>query len=100
MTTEISNIPQLLNMHGKMYLTPEDALICIYPEGDMDLIDAETPDEDNLRRALYACREVGELPANCKEVYLPNGRLFSIDTAITKPEVTDDRIEAEAAMSS
>lgn len=54
----------------------ESTLIVCYPEGDYDTISAKNFDGENLRKALYDAREIGELPPDCDFVELPSGVLF------------------------
>jgi hypothetical protein len=63
---------------GYLYLG-ENILICRYRAGDCDSIQWPNPNWENLRSALYDCREVGLLPSNCRVVTLPDDSLFDID---------------------
>jgi hypothetical protein len=47
-------------------------LIKRYDAGDCDTIDADSPDMDNLKSALFDAREMGVIPAVSIAV-LPNG---------------------------
>jgi len=75
---QTTNIPQLLNIEGVMHIDAATLLIRFYSDGECDTIEANEPNEENLRAALYDERETGGLPADCTEVYLPNGRLFKL----------------------
>jgi len=46
------NEHHLSSKHGSLYLN-KYLLLVIYPEGDCDTIDAEQPDVELLKRALY-----------------------------------------------
>ena len=74
-----SEYPALVVNDGVLCLPDGDILIRFYPEGDCDIIRADAIDGDNLRCALYAARECGELPPDCDAVALPSGVLFYID---------------------
>ena len=54
-------------------------LIYHYAAGDIDTIDANNPNMDHLRSALYDCRETGLIPHNTQAFTLPNGTTHNID---------------------
>lgn len=69
-------VPKLLDIDGFIHINPDCILLKVHPEGDCDTIHATHPNLDNLAGALYDAREVGDLPPNCREVLLPDGKLF------------------------
>ena len=61
------------------HFTDNPILIRIYDAGDCDTIKWPNPNIENLRIALYDCRETGVLPHDIVSVILPDGTEFLID---------------------
>lgn len=54
-------------------------LLYQYPEGDCDTINAEKPNIEHMRSALYDARESGLIPHDTTTAILPGGQSISID---------------------
>jgi hypothetical protein len=79
--------------YGQITLYDGTLLVRIYPAGDCDTIDAANPDMENLRHALYAARECGEVPPDVSIFILPDHKTsLDIDTgkSFTLPVVVAD----------
>jgi hypothetical protein len=93
----------LIALDGKLYTPPcssnhgnlANLLLCVYPAGDCDTIPFPPPASGHgaeywtaerwtsaLACALFDAREMGNLPADCRAVNLPNGSVFEIDAFV------------------